>query len=105
MHSTYQNVLKHALGIDAVSMKTFMSTIRLFYPVVKLMVDEMCAEAEEDMKSVDPLGSWKCAVTSADGAWMTRGFHSKNATFSIRNYCSVALLQTPLPTWQGRCGG
>ena len=25
------------------------------------------------------LGSWSRAVTSADGTWMTRGFHSKNA--------------------------
>ena len=30
------------------------------------------------------LGSWSPAVTSADGTWMTRGHHSKNATFSIR---------------------
>lgn len=34
----------------------------------------------------DELGSWSRAVTSADGAWMTRGHHSKNFTFSIRNY-------------------
>ncbi len=94
MHSTYQHVLKHALGIDAVSQPTFMSTIQLLYPTVKQMVDEMCEEAKEDMKSLDPLelGSWQRAVTSADGAWQTRGFHSKNATFSICNYCNGALL-------------
>ena len=38
------------------------------------------------------LGSWSRAVTSADGTWMTRGHHSKNATFSIRNYYNGALL-------------
>ena len=38
------------------------------------------------------LGSWSRAVTSADGTWMTCGFHSKNATFSIRNYDNGALL-------------
>ena len=38
------------------------------------------------------LGSWSCAVMSADGTWMTRGFHSKNATFSAHNYFSGALL-------------
>lgn len=32
----------------------------------------------------DTLGSWKQAVTSADGVWMTRGYHSKNGTFSVR---------------------
>ena len=37
-------------------------------------------------------GSWNRAVTTADGTWMTRGFHSKNATFSIRNYYNGALL-------------
>ena len=37
----------------------------------------------------DELGSWKRAVTAADG---TRGWHSKNATFSIINYLNGALL-------------
>ena len=46
------------------------------------------------MRHVDQseLGSWSRAVTSADGTWMTRGFHSKNSTFSIRNYFNGALL-------------
>ena len=38
------------------------------------------------------LGSWKRAVTTADGTWQTRGWHSKNATFTIRNYLNRALL-------------
>ena len=38
------------------------------------------------------LGSWSRAVTCADGCWQTRGWHSKNATFSIRNYQTGALL-------------
>lgn len=38
------------------------------------------------------VGSWSRAVTSADGTWMTRAFHSANATFSIRNYYNGALL-------------
>ena len=32
------------------------------------------------------------AVTVADGTWQTRGWHSKNATFTIRNYLNGALL-------------
>ncbi len=40
----------------------------------------------------DELRSWKRAVTCADGVWMTRGFHSKNATYSIQNYFTGALL-------------
>ena len=93
-HATYFKTLKHALGIDAVHMSTFLSTIEQMYPVVKQMVDEICNEAKQDMKQMDQdkLGSWSRAVTSADGVWMTRGWHSKNATFSVRNYFTGALL-------------
>ena len=93
-HMTYYKVLKHALGINAVSWSTFQSTIEKMYPVVTMMVDQMCDEAKLEMKCMDQseLGSWSQAVTSADGTWMTRGHHSKNATFSIRNYYNGALL-------------
>ena len=93
-HATYWKTLKHALGIDAVHMSAFLSTIERIYPVVKQMVDEMCDKAKQEMKNMDQdkLGSWSRAVTSADGVWMTRGWHSKNATFSIRNYFTGALL-------------
>ena len=93
-HVTYYKILKHALGIEAVSWQTFQSTIKRMYPVVKEMVDKMCDDAKDDMRHMDQdeLGSWSRAVTSADGTWMTRGHHSKNATFSIRNYYSGALL-------------
>ena len=56
------------------------------YPVVKAMVDEVAKREKKD------LGSWKRAVTTADGTWQTRGWHSKNATFTIRNYLNGALL-------------
>ena len=94
MHATYCKVLKLSLGLDAVCMDKFHSTITRMYPVVKEMVDEMCEEAKEEMKTMDEhtLGSWKQAVTSADAAWMTRGYHSKNGTFSVRNYYNGALL-------------
>ena len=54
----------------------------------------MYESAKDDMRNMDQreLGSWSRAVTSADGMWMTRGFHSKNATFSIHNYYTGALL-------------
>ena len=82
MHATYCKVLKLSLGLDAIRMDKFYSTITRMYPVVKEMVDEMCEEAKQEMKTMDEhtLGSWKQAVTSADAAWMTRGYHSKNGT-------------------------
>ena len=94
MHATYCKVLKLSLGLDSVCWDSFYSTITRMYPVVKEMVDEMCEEAKEEMKAMeeDTLGSWKNAVTSADATWMTRGRHSKNGTFSVRNYYNGALL-------------
>ncbi len=64
------------------------------YPVVKAMVDEQCEEEMEAMKRINVtiLGSFKRAVTTADGAWMTRGCHSKNFTFNVRNYLTSAML-------------
>ena len=93
-HATYYKILKHALGMEAVQWEAFQSTIKRMYPIVKEMVDEMCEDAKDDMRNMDQseLGSWSRAVTSADGTWMTRGFHSRNATFSVRNYYNGALL-------------
>ena len=53
-----------------------------------------CEVAKREMKEKNDgdLGSWKPAVTTADGTWQTRGWHSKNATFTIRNYLNGALL-------------
>ena len=64
------------------------------YPVVKEILDEVCDFAKKTMKEMnqDELGSWQKAVTTADGMCHTRGWHSKNATFTIRNYLTGALL-------------
>ena len=64
------------------------------FPTVQDMVDRMCEEAKSEMKTMnqDELDSCSHAVTSADGTWMTCGHHSKNLTFSIRNYYTGALL-------------
>ena len=88
-HHLLQDI-KHALGIDAVQWTTFQSTIKQMFPIEQEMV---CEEAKIEMKTMnqDELGSWSRAITSADGAWMTRGHHSKNFTFSIRNYYTGAL--------------
>ena len=90
----YYKTLKHALGIDAVCMDVFMDTIYYMYPTVKSILDDICEAAKQDMKDkkYDELGSWKRAVTVADGTWQRRGWQSKNATFTIRNYLNGALL-------------
>ena len=94
IYATYTKVLRHSLGIHSTYHYDFNETIRLMHPVVKEMVDEMCTEARETMKKKNPseYGSWEKAVTLADGAWMTRGHHSQNFTFSVRNYFTGELL-------------
>ena len=93
-HAVYYKILKNALVIDAISEPVFMDSIYSMYPIVQSMLDEMCETAKQEMKDKKEheLGSWKCAVTVADGTWQTRGWHSKNATFTIRNYLNGALL-------------
>ncbi len=93
-HATYRHVTYHGLGMEAFGNSVFASVIESLYYVVKQMVDDLCEEAKDEMKSMDPnaLGSWKKAITSADGCWHTRGRHSKNHTFSMRNYKNGALL-------------
>lgn len=76
------------------SMGTFVNTIKRMHPIVEGMLDELCEVAKQEMRAMpqDELGSWSCAVTCADGTWQTRGWHSKNAAFSVRNYYTGALL-------------
>ena len=89
--SVYCKTLQNALGMNTVHPNEFYETIGKMYPVVKAMVDDLCEVAKREMKDGD-LGSWKRAVNTADGTWQTRGWHSKNATFTITNYLNGALL-------------
>ena len=93
-HTMYCKTLQNALGMKTVNARVFLNTIEKMYPVVKAMVDDLCEVAKREMKEKNDgdLGSWKRAVTTADGTWQTRGWHSKNATFTIRNYLNGALL-------------
>lgn len=52
-HTTYYKALHHILGIEVVRLAAFLNTIKMMYPVVKTMVDEMCEEAMEEMQQMD----------------------------------------------------
>ena len=87
MHSQYHRVLV-SLGMNCFNHQTFDETIkRISKPVLELL-REQCAEAKDDMKALPAtqLGSWERAVTVSDGAWLTRGHHSRNHTYSLRNF-------------------
>ena len=93
-HANYTKVLEKALGMCTVNEKEFYHTLELMYPYTKEILDGMCEEAKAEMRAMDPkqLGSWERAVTSGDAAWLTRGVHSQNCTFHVRNYMNGAVL-------------
>ena len=70
--------------MHAVSYTHFCDTLTLMYPVANAMLDEQCEIAKKEMKSkaATELGSFQNTVTNADGAWMTRGHHSQNFTYT-----------------------
>ncbi len=93
--TTYTKVLRYSLGIQSTYDDRFRETIRIMHPVVKEMVDEMCQRGHgtNGTGRARIVGeSRHSCVTVADGAW---GHHSKNFTFSIRNYfyalCGLAI--------------
>ena len=54
----------------------------------------ICDQGKESMKEKDDseLGSFINAVTCGDAAWLTRGYRSQNATYTLRNYQTGSLL-------------
>ena len=68
--------------------------IKLVFPHVSDMLEEMGTEAMVDMKALPPeeIGSIQHAIVIGDGTWLTRGHFSKNHTYTIRNYMTGALL-------------
>ena len=83
-HATYHKVLKLS---QALNRGLYLKTIEEMFPIVKGILDQICKNANKDMKAIPDigLGSWKRAVTTADGTWQTRGWPSKSATFTYLN--------------------
>ena len=72
-HTTYCKTLQNALGMKTVNARVF----EKIYLWVCIIYD-LCEVAKREMKEKNDgdLGSWKRAVTTADGTWQTRGWHS-----------------------------
>ena len=92
--NNYSRTLKSFLSIQAFSYQPFLDMIAGIQPHVQAMLDSMCDAAKTEMKEMvsGEIGSWKRAVTTADGCWLTRGYHSRNTTFTICNYMTGAVL-------------
>lgn len=86
--------LKLGLGLQVLHETNFYEIIKTIYPITKDMLEDMCNEAKDEMKAIpdDALGSFKRAITTSDGAWLTRGHHSKNFTFHVKNFITQSLL-------------
>ena len=93
-HAQYYRILKQSLGVQAVTCKPYYEMIKLVFPHVGDMLEEMGTEAMVDMKALPPgeIGSIQRAIVTGDGTWLTRGHFSKNHTYTIRNYMTGALL-------------
>ena len=61
------------------------------YPHVQNMVDGLAKQKMKE-KPVAELCSFQNAVTTADGARLTRGHHSQNFAYQVRDYLTGALL-------------
>jgi len=68
--------------------------MEMAHPHVITILDSMCEMAKNSMKAKSPeeLGSWSKAVTSSDGCWLIRGFHSQCSTFVIVDFISGGIL-------------
>ena len=51
-HAQYYRILKQSLGVQAVTCKPYYEMIKLVFPHVGDMIDEMCTEAMVDMKAL-----------------------------------------------------
>ena len=82
----FSKSLQVFLGISVLSKNRYYEVIKLIYPHITEILDEMCSDAKEEMKSMesDDLGSWKRAVVTSDGVWHTRGHFSKNGSFVVK---------------------
>ena len=94
MYGDYFKLLNKSLGVKTITKNNFFSVVKDMYPVVKTLLDDATNEARDYTKEKDPstLGSWKKLVTTADGCWLTRGFHSQNATYVIKDYVENTIL-------------
>ena len=92
--AAYRKTLGKGLGLGVITENPYLQIVGLALPHIKKILDEMCEDAKEQMRSIsdEELGSWERAVTTCDGCWQIRGHFSQNCTFIVKNYLTGALL-------------
>ena len=88
----------------AVTSKTFARTLLYMYDPVQTMVEKMCSRSLYELSKKDSgeVGSISRAITTSDGAWLTRGSHSKNFSFVIRDFLTGGYLYVLHLSQRGR---
>ena len=84
MYAHYFRTLCLSLGMSTVREPTFFETLKLMYPHVEKLRSKQCEEAKQCMKSLGEATLGR-AVTTGDAACLTKGHHSRNATYTLRN--------------------
>lgn len=84
-------LITHFIGYRSSKRK---KVVKIAYPHIKTSLDDMCESAKNEMKTKDSgeLGSWQRAVTTSDGCWLIRGFHSQCSTFVVVNFLTGGIL-------------
>ena len=102
--ANFNRTLRQYLGILCISKNRYYDVIKLAYPHLKDILDEMCEEGKKNMQelSQDELGSWTRAVVTSDGVWHTRGHFSKNGSFIVKNIYLVDYSGTGTSACRGR---
>ena len=85
--ANFNRTLRQYLGILCISKNRYYDVIKLAYPHLKDILDEMCEDEKKNMQelSQDELGSWTRAVVTSDGVCHTHGHFSKNGSFIVKN--------------------
>ena len=93
-YAKFLRTLCQCLGISCISKNRYYEIIKLLYPHVQDILNEMCDEEKDQLMTKDDseLGSWKRAVVTSDGVWHNRGYFSKNGSFIIKNYFTGGIL-------------
>ena len=93
-YAKFSKTLRQCLGIACISKNAYYEVIKLVYPHITEILNEMREDEKNRMKKLpsNDMGSWQRAVVTSDGVWQTGGHFSKNGSFVIKKYFTGGLL-------------
>ena len=72
-YAKFSKTLRQCLGIACISKNAYYEVIKLVYPHITEILNEMCEDEKNRMKKLPSkdLESWQRAVVTSDGVWQT----------------------------------